>query len=306
MPISVQSLFEAVDLRHRGVVVWGERVPADTPGVYCVSTTADPRSVVKEPSVFRPSVERLTQLLEVRQHLTIDGERADVARLSERLGNFWLPDEQILYIGKAGSSLQKRTDQYYRTRIGARSPHAGGWWLKMVDGLEDMYVHFATCDAPEVREQDLMRAFEAQVSADTRSRLFDSERVAPFANVDVSPGLRKRHGLRYYKEDPEHAIEDVGQRSVGSVEVWSQPVTAKDRTRSYLRIPAASKHAFPREAGLVLVELDGIQRTVGWRPNGSRSGTLGLGVETMRSLGQQNERIRIEKVGEKYIVHRHD
>ncbi|RZU62677.1 DUF6308 family protein [Zhihengliuella halotolerans] len=98
--------------------------------------------------------------------------------------------------------------------------------------------------------------------------------------------------------------ENADDRRSGSLVVWSQPVTDKDRARSNLRIPAASKHVFPAEPEQVLVDLDGVLRPVNWRPNGARSGTLGLGVETMRSLRERNERIRIEPIGERFIVHR--
>lgn len=48
----------------------------------------------------------------------------------DRLATFWLPDEVVLYIGLAGASVRKRVRQYYRTPLGDKRPHAGGWWLK--------------------------------------------------------------------------------------------------------------------------------------------------------------------------------
>lgn len=60
-----------------------------------------------------------------------------------RFRAFWPGDEVVAYIGLAGTSLRKRVGRYYRTPLGARRPHAGGWWLKTLTVLDDLWVHYA-------------------------------------------------------------------------------------------------------------------------------------------------------------------
>lgn len=207
----------------------------------------------------------------------------------------------------AGTSIRTRVGQYYSTRLGARAPHAGGWWLKTLADIDQMHVHYAPCDDVSAREQSMLTAFADGIDPDLRSRLFDTERVAPFANVDVAKGLYKRHGLSNYKVPSQAVASESAAKSVDQMTsiphtiearadglgVQSQPVTDKDRTRSYLRIPAASKHAFPDSSAQVKVSLDGVVIDAPWRPNGTRSGTLGVGADYMRGLQERSERLQI-------------
>ena len=66
--------------------------------------------------------------------------------LRKRIGSFWVLDQSVLYIGKAGTSVRKRIGQYYKTPLGARSPHAGGWFLKVLANLNELFVHCAASD----------------------------------------------------------------------------------------------------------------------------------------------------------------
>jgi hypothetical protein len=136
----------------------------------------------------------LSRWIEAAPQMRLDNAAPTVDLLSDRLGDFWLPDESILYIGKA-TALRGRIGEYYRTPLGARRPHAGGHWIKALSILEDTFVHFAVCAEPEVAEQDLLSAFVASVSSETRRALRDPEHPFPFANLEFPPGVRKRHGI---------------------------------------------------------------------------------------------------------------
>lgn len=328
MPISVGELFTAAGAVSSGVVRWGVQVSPTEPGVYCVARTADPNAAVVNAPAYIPSASAYATLLTARPHLSVDGGPATPSSLAKRLGQFWIPNEPVLYIGLAGSSLRKRISQYYATRLGARSPHAGGWWLKTLADLGDLYVHFAACDDVDQRERVMLQAFADTVLPEHRTALFDQERIAPFANVKVANGLYKRHKLQHYKSDPQGTgvavtlpavpatapasmtptqappvvSPDVAASGEFDVVVYSQPVTDKDRNRSNIRIPSASKYAFPSTACTVQVVFDGVRTEVAWRPNGSRSGTLGVGVDVMRSLRERDERIRIGVVGGTYFL----
>lgn len=131
-----------------------------------------------------------------RPELTVDGSRGTPASLAERVAEFWRPDENILYVGLAGTSLASRVGAYYKTKLGHRSPHAGGWFLKLLDNLAALHVHYATADDPDLAENLMLSAFVAGVSADTRSGLRDPDHPFPFANLEWPKAVRKNHGIR--------------------------------------------------------------------------------------------------------------
>ncbi|WP_456507324.1 hypothetical protein [Arthrobacter sp. TE12232] len=80
----------------------------------------------------------------------------------------------------------------------------------------------------------------------------------------------------------------------GNVIVPSQSLTPKDRNRSYLRIPAGSKYAFPSIPGAVTVFIRGEKRTASWHPGNGRSGRLGLGCALMSELVVPGHPVHIE------------
>lgn len=143
-----------------------------------------------DPSV---STARTGQLLSVVPNLRVAGRETTPELLAQHLGGMWLQDETVLYIGKA-TSLASRARQYYATKLGARSPHAGGWPLKVLDGLEEMWVHWATHLMPELAEQQALAAFTGAVSEGSRSVLLDPRHPYPYANLE-GPGGRKQHGI---------------------------------------------------------------------------------------------------------------
>lgn len=196
MPSPVAGLLRAAGLEQLGTVHWGEPVPLDEPGVYLVSTSEDPRFTPTTATLAPISMAAVEELLEVRPELTVDGQRPMAAELADRLKSFWLPEEAVLYIGLAGTSLRKRVGQYYRTPLGARRPHRGGWFLKTLTILPELYVHFAAAQSPTRSEGELIGSFVDGVSAEARAALRDASRPFPFANLEWPPGTRKNHGIK--------------------------------------------------------------------------------------------------------------
>ena len=188
MTISVGELISEAGLSPTGVVRWGDRIPLDLPGVYVVASTSDLGDPVGLVGAYRHDPRALDALMKVCPSVTIDGRPASSHDVAERIGAFWIPETSILYVGLAGTSVQKRVDQYYGTRIGQRSPHAGGWWLKSLVNLEGLFVHYAAAEVPESAEAELLKFFAAAVPPSARQALHGSERIAPFANVAVKPG----------------------------------------------------------------------------------------------------------------------
>jgi hypothetical protein len=196
----VTSIFAAAGLEPQSTVMWGEPLPLDGPGVYVVATASDPLST-SGPGPRSPiSKPALEAWLRVRPELQLDGHRPSAEELEQRLSEFWLPDEPVLYIGLTRRSIRRRVREYYKTPLGARKPHAGGFFLKTLTTLDVLFVHAALTDRPDAAESEMLAAFCANVSSRTRSALRDPDHPFPFANLEWPPGVRKRHGLKGTRE----------------------------------------------------------------------------------------------------------
>jgi hypothetical protein len=195
MPSTVEALLRSVGLEWAGAVRWGDRPQLRTPGVYLVACTPDPTDLPAPTPAAPLSSRALDELLD-RCLVTVDLQPASQTMLADRLAACWLPDEPILYIGMASRSVARRVGDYYRTRLGASRPHAGGWFVKTLATLDELWVHAASANDPRRSEQDLIGAFCAGVAPATRNTLHDPERPLPFANRFQPPGSRKRHGIR--------------------------------------------------------------------------------------------------------------
>lgn len=206
MPTTVCSLFEAAGVAHGGVVRWGHSIPKpaegqpDT-GIYAVALTADLEPMDAALAECPISQTRVRDLLKTRPELRLDGKRPSVEALITRLQAFWYPDEVVVYIGRAGprqrvkvSALSDRVAEYYVTPLGARSPHAGGWPIKLLEPLEDLVVHYAYCDDIAERELLMLDAFSRGISETSAALLYDKLHPMPFANLTAGSG-RKSHGI---------------------------------------------------------------------------------------------------------------
>jgi hypothetical protein len=194
MGSTVRKLLAAAELQPEGIVQWREPVPEGRPGVYLVSLsqgTDQGRGIPTAPV----SDAAIRSLLATRPELTVDGKRPTKAQLAARIAAFWLPEEVVVYIGLAGTSLRTRIGQYYKTPLGARRPHAGGWFLKTLANLGELYVHYSRAGDPTAAEDDMLRYFCAHVSAATLGRLPDPAHPFPFANLEWPRGVRKAHGI---------------------------------------------------------------------------------------------------------------
>jgi hypothetical protein len=307
MPSTVNQLFASAGLRPDGVVRWGTRVPEAGPGNYVVSLTEDPRSLARTRPNHPVAEGRLKALLAVRPELRVDGLRPSATELAARLGTFWLDDEVVLYVGLAGSSLQKRIGQYYRTPLGAKSPHAGGWWLKGLALLDQLWVHYAATPDSAEAELAMLQHFAGGVSPRSRDRLHDSVHVAPFANLRTGRESVKEHGITgptgelSRPEKPARVSpypapakatppgeapsrpRTLGLATASGSPAVSQKVTAKDLSAGRIRFPRSSKRLFPSEPARIDVVVRGSSFTaVRWDPGDGphrgRSGMLSFGV----------------------------
>jgi hypothetical protein len=195
MPSAVSDIFAAPGLEPAGVVRWGTSIPETAPGVYVVALTDDVASVGAALTAAPLSWAALERLLAVRPELQLDREDVDVDALAKRLRSFWLPDEVVLYVGLAGQPLRTRVRQYYGTPLGARKPHAGGWWLKTLSVLDQLWVHYAPTPDFDDGEKLMLLSFAESVSPRSGAGLHDRERLMPFANLRGFDDRIKLHGI---------------------------------------------------------------------------------------------------------------
>lgn len=296
MPTTVRELLRAADLQPEGVVPWGIVPPVAGPGVYVVALIESPDSLegaLVEPPLDRHAFERW---LERVPSLMLDGSPADVPRLMDRVARFWLPDEVIVYIGKA-SSLPTRLRDYYATAIGARGPHSGGYFLKVLANLRDLHVHYSRCEDAGRAEDLMLETFCRGVSQTTCDILLDPAHPFPFANLEWPPGTRKAHGIVGAREPrtarsvaapsrrpsmtsagmpPDRAPRSQEGRTAGPYR--SQRVTVADLRAGQIRIPRATKSLFPEGRADVTVMLRGKLVAARWDPrigpDRERSGVL--------------------------------
>jgi hypothetical protein len=194
VPSSVSDVFAVADLRPLRAVPWGLPVNLQSPGVYVVSLIGQDDASTGALAECPISMALTESLLRVRPELRVDGLRPSAEELAARLSALWLPDEVILYIGQTSNQVAKRVAQYYRTALGARSPHAGGWPLKLLSILNQLYVHCAPAEDFRGAEATMLTHFVGHASDDGRRDLRDPAHPLPFANLEGA-GRRKLHGI---------------------------------------------------------------------------------------------------------------
>ena len=329
MPSTVADGFAGAGLQAAGAVGWGTPVPLDAPGMYVVALTEDANALVgtlAEAPVDRQALERL---LLARPELCVDGAPASTDVLAARLSAFWLPDEVVLYIGLAGTSVRGRVRQYYSTPLGARRPHAGGWWLKTLTVLDDLWVHWADTPVSSNAEEDMLSVFAAAVSPAARAALPDRDRVAPFANLRTAGGAIKDHGItgatgdlnvgkaaaapprqsapgRARASSPPSRMGASRAAASRSGEASSQPVTAKDVDAGRVRFPRAAKRLLPAERAYVQVLVRGAALRARWDPRTGpvreRSGVLAFGRGTLDGLVAVGDVLNVHVSGDGRVV----
>ena len=190
MPTTVAQVFDAAGLTPDGVVLWRTPLPEAAHGVYVVALSEQTDSVAAARAECPLSTAAVRQLLDARPELRLDGHRPSTAQLVTRLASCWLADEVAVYIGLAGTSLADRVGAYYKTPLGARRPHAGGWPLKTLGVLDELWVHYAVCDDVDAAEQAMVDAFIARVSPSSRAAACDPGPPLPFANLELPGGAQ--------------------------------------------------------------------------------------------------------------------
>lgn len=194
MPITIQQIFSNFGITEIKKVKWGIAINEEQEGVYIVSTSNsqfENNGCLPQPE-FNDS--QLTKWIQKLPDFEIDSNKVTEDSIKKRLSQFWLPDESILYIGKAplrkkGGGIGNRVKEYYKTDIGNKSPHSGGQWIKCLKNLDNLYVYYATCDNSDYIERKMLYYFMQNVSVETLDLLYDKNMPLPFANLRLNTEL---------------------------------------------------------------------------------------------------------------------
>jgi len=180
------ELLKSLGLLVDGPAVWGRQVPSRAPGIFVVEL---PNPLADAPI----DIVAIRRWLERVPALTLDGERPTAEDIAKRLHEFWLPNEQVLYIGRSPRQIGARVNSMYQTVLGDARPHSGGHWLKTLSVVAELRTWWSETDAHEEYEDALLAevaARNAQLGRDAASG-----GLLPFANLMTADGVSKAHGL---------------------------------------------------------------------------------------------------------------
>jgi hypothetical protein len=198
MAISINKLFSDFNLNYSKPIKWNVKFDAKFNGVYVIAKTNDPNTIVAENTNFGISKKSFDEWTKEATELTINGKvHNGIENIKEHLTEFWNSNENILYIGQSSSKtnpIQKRVGQFYSHKLGQKGPHTGGYWLKLLDCLENTYVYYAEAENPRDMEFKLLMKY---IEYSTGKSFYDLKNIGkhlPFANLTAD--FYKEHGIK--------------------------------------------------------------------------------------------------------------
>lgn len=197
MPTSIENVEKKLNLKYEGCHQWGSSFINSENGIYIISQSKDKGFLPKANLEISFNANQMDAWLRNAPNILLHGLKPNIQDLKRQLKGFWLPDESILYIGKAEKqTLSERICQFYNHKVGKKSPHKGGYWLKLLSNLNELHVHlYSTKDSHKV-EEELLKFFIANVSEKSRKNLIDREFCLPFANLQLRSRVIKNHGFK--------------------------------------------------------------------------------------------------------------
>lgn len=185
---SAADLLRSVGLDVDGPTRWGGRPASRKPGIFAVE--------LPEPSEHcNIDIDAVRRWLERVPDLRLDGERPTQSTLAERMRSFWIPGQQLVYVGRTAKSLSARVSSLYATELGHARPHPGGHWLKVLRELNQLRLWWAETDAPEEYEDVLIEAFAENVPEEARANLPEGAATLPWANLESPTTPARETGL---------------------------------------------------------------------------------------------------------------
>ncbi len=196
MPTSIQQLETNFNLKYLKTIKWGTSFIENNNGIYIISTSKNKDFLPENDSPISFNEKQINLWKANAPKLLLNNKILTQKELTNQLSGFWLPDESILYIGKAEKqTLSERICQFYNHKVGKKSPHKGGYWLKLLNDIDNFYIHlFSTKESHEIEEK-LLRYFIQNVSEMTKLKLIDNKLCLPFANLQLRSRVVKSHGF---------------------------------------------------------------------------------------------------------------
>ncbi|GEM_PF-1998410 len=198
MPVSVDKLFTEFGLNYSKPYKWNEKFDAIFNGVYIISSSNNPKKALPNNIEFDISVKVFENWKQQAPNLEIENKKVtEVSQVKQYLKKFWNEKENILYIGESTSAtnpLTKRVNQFYIHKVGQKGPHTGGYWIKLLSELENLYIYFAESKSPRESEFKMILKYAELSSGKTFFELENISNHFPFANSKVD--LLKANSIR--------------------------------------------------------------------------------------------------------------
>jgi hypothetical protein len=197
MPTSISTLAHHHGLELVPAVSWGSQNLKNEYGVYIISTSSDPDYLPTSDTPVKFDLNQIQLWLKNAPQIRLDGKAPTINELIQNFKRCWLPDEAIAYIGKAEKQhLSARIKQFYGHAVGKKSPHKGGYWLKLMAEPRPIFIHQILSKKPGDLEKELLSTFMKNVSEQSLSNLRNFQLPLPFANLEYTKGVIKKHGLK--------------------------------------------------------------------------------------------------------------
>jgi len=193
MPVTVKEIFSKVGLEAPPAIKWKNPIPTDDNGVYVVSLSNDASKNNGIHSACEISEEIFDNWKSLSPELNVNGAVSKKI-IEAELNQHWKPRENILYIGESTSEtngLGKRVKQFYDHSVGRKGPHTGGYWIKLLSQLENLFVYHAKCKNPRDTEFKMLMFFIEQTTGKSFYELEELGSHLPFANLKVD--FQKKH-----------------------------------------------------------------------------------------------------------------
>ncbi len=185
---SAAALLRTVGLLPDGPALWGKPLRHSGPGVYLVELKAPVATLSVDLAVVGRWIEHVPDL-------RLDGSRPGGKDVQTRLARFWLPSQQVLFIGSSTGSVAARVNAIVKTVPGDRRPAGSGLLLHLLRAPGELRVWWAETDATEEYEDALLDSFAAGVPEADRAALPDAAPVLPWAVLRSPSGARKQTGI---------------------------------------------------------------------------------------------------------------
>ena len=218
-------MLRAVGLSVEGPVLWGRPLTGG-PGVFIVELPAPAAKVSIDPNAIREWIGRAPDL-------KLDGKTPTVAELQSRLASFWVPDQQILYVGSSQKGVGPRLAGMFKTPLGERRPQPAGYWLKTLHDLGKCRIWWAPAPDPDLYEDMLIDAFVKATG------------TLPYAVLATPSGEHRSHGITGALHDAAPPAKPVRITKVTKLPDADEAEMALSEGTATRRNPAAMPPAKP-------------------------------------------------------------